>query len=351
MLQSIQKNGTIKYNDFIITICENSTGKDDKRWDPINSADASHKEGQIQLKKRMIYVFSLGLLTAAVFHAGMKYDGTLLVQAQENTQEDILVGNPGQEWELSDSTSGDEISASESAEEEAPASESPGEKAYVGESAGKNFSESESAEKEVSVSEPPEERNPADESEENTSVRLESAEIVLQNGLELVPAAMLPYLTLEETAKVCLHYSDESEQVLTGESDDYGNSISLTYEDATQEDGSVSRTYFLKAEPAGSKDGAVMETSQTVVFQTHAGENLDDIKAQEKTKVGFSGEKDWLLVQSVPQVTGKYSMESFGRELEELYYLADGQEEAVKADGPFELEEGVTYTFLLKLAP
>ena len=186
--------------------------------------------------------------------------------------------------------------------------------------------------------------------DEESSVRLESAQLVLTDGLELLPAAMLPYLDLEETAKVLLQYSDGSQQLLTGESDTYGNTVLLTYEDASQEDGSVSRTYCLKVAPALAQDEGLEEQTQTVVFQKQVGENIDDIKAQEKTKVGFSREKNWLLVQSVPQVTGKYSLESFGRELEDLYYLADGQEEAVKVDGAFELTEGVTYTFLLKLA-
>ena len=202
----------------------------------------------------------------------------------------------------------------------------------------------------VTETDPEAETDSTPAADEESSVRLESAQLVLTDGLEFLPAAMLPYLDLEETAKVLLQYSDGSQQLLTGESDTYGNTVLLTYEDASQEDGSVSRTYCLKVAPALAQDEGLEEQTQTVVFQKQVGENIDDIKAQEKTKVGFSREKNWLLVQSVPQVTGKYSLESFGRELEDLYYLADGQEEAVKVDGAFELTEGVTYTFLLKLA-
>ena len=202
----------------------------------------------------------------------------------------------------------------------------------------------------VTETDPEAETDSTPAADEESSVRLESAQLVLTDGLELLPAAMLPYLDLEETAKVLLQYSDGSQQLLTGESDTYGNTVLLTYEDASQEDGSVIRTYCLKVAPALAQDEGLEEQTQTVVFQKQVGENIDDIKAQEKTKVGFSREKNWLLVQSVPQVTGKYSLESFGRELEDLYYLADGQEEAVKVDGAFELTEGVTYTFLLKLA-
>lgn len=181
------------------------------------------------------------------------------------------------------------------------------------------------------------------------SVALESAELVLDEGLEMLPAAMLPYLGDGEGAKALLRYSDGSEQILSGGSDSYGNSIGMTYEDSFEDDGSVSRTYTLEVMPAQSQEGPVTEKSETVVFRQQAGETIDDINAQEKTKVGFSGKKNWLLVQSVPQVTGKYSLKSFGRDLKELYYLADGEKEAVKAEDVFELKQGVTYTFLLIL--
>lgn len=181
------------------------------------------------------------------------------------------------------------------------------------------------------------------------SVSLESVELVLDDGLEMIPAALVPYLEDGEGAKALLRYSDGSEQILSGESDFYGNSIGLTYEDTVEDDGSVSRTYTLEVVPVQSEDCPVKTESETVVFHQQAGETIDDIKAQEKTKVRFSGKKSWLLVQSVPQVTGNYSLQSFGRDFKELYYLADGEKEAAKAEDVFELQQGVMYTFLLIL--
>lgn len=181
------------------------------------------------------------------------------------------------------------------------------------------------------------------------SVSLESVELVLDDGLEMIPAALVPYLGDGEGAKALLRYSDGSEQILSGESDFYGNSVGLTYEDTVEDDGSVSRTYTLEVVPVQPEDCPMMKESETVVFQQQVGETIADIKAEEKTKVRFSGKKNWLLVQSVPQVTGNYSLKSFGRDFKELYYLAEGEKEAVKAEDVFELQQGVMYTFLLIL--
>lgn len=194
-----------------------------------------------------------------------------------------------------------------------------------------------------------------DESEAETGadteveIRLESVEILPDEGLEMVPVPMLPYLEDVNAVKVCFHYSDGTKQIVTGETDSYGNSCHLTYEDIVGEDGSVSRTYQLQAVPALASDGTVMEQSETIVFGKAEEEGITDLPTEEKTKVRFHEKKNWLLVQSVPQVTGNYSLQSFGRGFKELYYLADGEKEAAKAEDVFELQQGVMYTFLLIL--
>lgn len=187
------------------------------------------------------------------------------------------------------------------------------------------------------------------ETEAECTVTLESADLILDEGLDMVPAAMLPCLEDETTARIVLHYSDGSWQIPEGETDSYGNSCQLTFEDTEQEDGSISRTYTWKVMPAQSSEGEEIVGTETILFRTQMEEEIDDIRAQEKTKVSFSGKKHWLLVQTVPQVTGKYSMKSFGREVKELYYLAEGAGAAEKAGDAFDLNKGVTYTFLLKL--
>ena len=187
---------------------------------------------------------------------------------------------------------------------------------------------------------------PSGTEDETSLVSLESISLVLDEGLEEVPSSMLFCLEDQNVAKAMLHYSDGSEQLLTEGSDDYGNTVQMAYEDSASEDGSVSRTYTVKVSDAA---GAELEDTETVVFGPDGGSDIDGIKAQEKTKVGCSGKVNWLLIRTVPEVTGKYSMQSFGRKVEELYYLADGTSDVQKADSSFELEKGVTYTFLLKL--
>ena len=187
------------------------------------------------------------------------------------------------------------------------------------------------------------------ETETEETVTVESAELVLDEGLDQVPAAMLSCLGNQTTARVVLYYSDGSQQIPEEDTDSYGNRCQLTFEDTVNEDGSVSRTYTWKVVPADSTDGAELEQSETILFGQQTEEEIDDIKAQERTKVSFSGKKRWILVQTVPEVTGKYALKSFGREVEELYYLADGAQTAEKAEEVFELQEGVRYTFLLIL--
>lgn len=185
------------------------------------------------------------------------------------------------------------------------------------------------------------------------TVRLESVKLLLDDGLEQVPVALLPYLDGQEVVKIRLQYSDGSEQFLTETAnvreDSLGNSCQLTYEDTEGEDGSVSRIYSLKVVPAQEEDGTVSAEPETVIFRKEVEDEIENIPAQEKSRVRYYGKKNWILVQSVPNVTGRYAMESFGRGVEELYYCAAGESEAVKADTSFELKEGVTYTFLLKL--
>ena len=199
---------------------------------------------------------------------------------------------------------------------------------------------------EQSLPEETEQTVPSDTEDETSPVSLESVSLVLDEGLEEVPSFMLFCLEDQNVAKAMLHYSDGSAQLLEEGSDEYGNTVQITYEDSAAEDGSVSRTYTVKATDAA---GAELEETETVVFGPDGGSDIDGIKAQEKTKVGCSGKLNWLLIRTVPEVTGRYSMQSFGRKVEELYYLADGTSDVQKADSSFELEKGVTYTFLLKL--
>ncbi len=187
------------------------------------------------------------------------------------------------------------------------------------------------------------------ESVTETAIRLESVDLLLDDGLDQIPVPLLSCIDGQDTAKALLHYSDGTEQILTGGSDGFGNSCYLTYEDTDGADGSVSRTYKLQVIPDRSEDGMVPERSETIVFRQQAAKSIEDIKADDRTAVRFYGKKNWLLVKSVPEVTGKYSLQSFGRDVEEMFFLSEESMNAVKAEQVFELKKGVTYTFLLIL--
>ena len=65
------------------------------------------------------------------------------------------------------------------------------------------------------------------------------------------------------------------------------------------------------------------------------------------TSVILENQKKWVMVQSVPGITGRYAM-NCDKAIAAIYYAADG-EEAVCAENNFELQQGITYNFLIKL--
>ena len=73
-----------------------------------------------------------------------------------------------------------------------------------------------------------------------------------------------------------------------------------------------------------------------------------EIKTEEMTTVILEGRKKWIMVQSVPSVTGRYAMNS-DKNIEEIYYAAEGGE-VVCAEDILKLQRGISYQFLIKLS-
>ena len=71
-----------------------------------------------------------------------------------------------------------------------------------------------------------------------------------------------------------------------------------------------------------------------------------EIKTTEMTSVIVKGTK-WIMVQSVPTISGRYAMNS-DKPIEAMYYAAE-DEAVICAEDAFELQENVTYRFLIKL--
>ena len=72
-----------------------------------------------------------------------------------------------------------------------------------------------------------------------------------------------------------------------------------------------------------------------------------EIKTEEMTSVILEGKKKWIVVQSTPAVSGRYAMNS-NKLIKNIYYISE-EGEVVCAEDVFQLQEGVTYQFLIEL--
>lgn len=168
------------------------------------------------------------------------------------------------------------------------------------------------------------------------SVRLE-----LDSDLETVPAAFSEYLKDVPVYSVTLVYSDGSEKLLDQKDERY--ELSVEYEDTSDADEMVRRTYHAVLKEYST--GNVFEDTQYIDFGTR---DPVEIKTEEMTTVILEGRKKWIMVQSVPSVTGRYAMNS-DKSIEEIYYVADDGE-VVRAEDILKLQQGISYQFLIKLS-
>ena len=176
---------------------------------------------------------------------------------------------------------------------------------------------------------------------EQEELLLASVRLELDPELETVPAGFSEYLKDVPVYSVTLVYSDGSEKLLDQEDERY--ELSVEYEDTGDADEMVRRTYHavLKEDSTGK----VFEDTQYIDFGKR---EPVEIKTEEMTTVILEGRKKWIMVQSVPSVTGRYAMNS-DKSIEEIYYAADGGE-VVCAEDILKLQQGISYQFLIKLS-
>lgn len=176
---------------------------------------------------------------------------------------------------------------------------------------------------------------------EQEELLLASVRLELDPELETVPAVFSEYLKDVPVYSVTLVYSDGSEKLLDQEDERY--ELSVEYEDTGDADEMVRRTYHavLKEDSTGK----VFEDTQYIDFGKR---EPVEIKTEEMTTVILEGRKKWIMVQSVPSVTGRYAMNS-DKSIEEIYYAADGGE-VVCAEDILKLQQGISYQFLIKLS-
>ena len=174
---------------------------------------------------------------------------------------------------------------------------------------------------------------------ETQEAALESVRFQLDPDLETVPTAFSEYLNDLDVYTVTLIYEDGSEQAYDQTDERY--QLSVDYED-TDTDGMIRRTYH--ATISEDSTGKIFEDTQYVDFGKR---DPIEIKTEEMTSVILEGKKKWIMVQSTPEITGRYAMNS-NKMIENIYYASDDGE-IISAEDAFRLQQGMTYKFLIKL--
>ena len=175
---------------------------------------------------------------------------------------------------------------------------------------------------------------------ETQEATLVSVRLNLDQDLKTVPTVFSEYLDNLDTYTVTLVYSDGSESIL--DKTDKRYTLSVHYEDVKEDEGTIQRIYYAAVEEHST--GKQFEDTQ---YAELGKEEPVEIKTEEMTSVILEGKKKWIVVQSTPAVTGRYAMNS-DKLIKNIYYISE-EGEAVQAEDAFQLQEGVTYQFLIEL--
>ena len=181
---------------------------------------------------------------------------------------------------------------------------------------------------------------PESEAVTETERTLTSVSLKVDQDLESVPVTFLEQLNELDVYSVVLVYSDGSTSLPDKAEEAYD--ISVDYEDVSNADGSVHRTYHAVVKDL--ENGKEFEDSSSIDIGIKAPA---EIKTEEMTTVILAGKKKWAVVRSTPEITGRYAMNS-DRLIKKMYYASEGGE-AVCAENAFELQAGITYQFLISL--
>lgn len=173
-----------------------------------------------------------------------------------------------------------------------------------------------------------------------TEVALTSVILKPDSELETVPVAFLEYLSDLDVCSVTLVYADGSEKMLDKEDGRY--ECSAEHADEEDAEGIVRRTYHVVVKELAT--GAVFEDTESVEI---GRKDPVEIKTEDMTTVMLEGRKKWMMVQSVPDVSGRYAM-NCDKGIEKIYYVSDDGD-LTCAEDSFQLQAGEKYTFLIKL--
>ena len=204
-----------------------------------------------------------------------------------------------------------------------------------------DMTETETEKESETASEPETEKESETASEPETQeATLVSVRLNLDQDLKTVPTVFSEYLDNLDTYTVTLVYSDGSESILDKADKRY--TLSVHYEDVKEDEGTIQRIYYAAVEEHST--GKQFEDTQ---YAELGKEEPVEIKTEEMTSVILEGKKKWIVVQSTPAVTGRYAMNS-DKLIKNIYYISE-EGEAVHAEDAFQLQEGVTYQFLIEL--
>ena len=173
-----------------------------------------------------------------------------------------------------------------------------------------------------------------------TEVALTSVILKPDSELETVPVAFLEYLSDLDVCSVTLVYADGSEKMLDKEDGRY--ECSAEHADEEDAEGTVRRTYHVVVKELAT--GAVFEDTESVEI---GRKDPVEIKTEDMTTVMLEGRKKWMMVQSVPDVSGRYAM-NCDKGIEKIYYVSDDGD-LTCAEDSFQLQAGEKHTFLIKL--
>ena len=175
---------------------------------------------------------------------------------------------------------------------------------------------------------------------ETQEATLMSVKLNLDQELKTVPTVFSEYLDDLDTYTVTLVYSDGSESILDKADKRY--TLSVHYEDVKEDEGTIQRIYYAAIEEHST--GKQFEDTQ---YAELGKEEPVEIKTEEMTSVILERKKKWIVVQSTPTVSGRYTMNS-NKLIKNIYYISE-EGEVVCAEDAFQLQEGVTYQFLIGL--
>ena len=286
-------------------------------------------------------VLSLNLEDASeyvlVISNGNNYENLAYTLKNEAVQPDETEDMAEPETEPESEVTSEPETESETASESETEKES--ETASEPETESETASEPETEKESETASEPETESETASEPETQEAT-LVSVRLNLDQDLKTVPTVFSEYLDNLDTYTVTLVYSDGSESILDKADKRY--TLSVHYEDVKEDEGTIQRIYYAAVEEHST--GKQFEDTQ---YAELGKEEPVEIKTEEMTSVILEGKKKWIVVQSTPAVTGRYAMNS-DKLIKNIYYISE-EGEAVHAEDAFQLQEGVTYQFLIEL--